>query len=279
MKYLLLILFFSFSLPVLGQIPTPIISKFSSKVPRGRRTIKIISFNNSRPFLFKRLIGKGEASEKIPLGKDSQFLSGYQWDLIRQIFQGLGFEIDLTTFDKLPPDNILRGFKFDLGIGFTRNGTREKDYYFYSLFPLNRNSIGVFSTVVFRDNQISAKDFPRYKIGKIGGWTHGNRVDHIQLKAWNNQAKYSELLTLLYRNKIDLILGFKTQLWTEAKHSKRDKDLREILILDKITEHLISPNNSLKGKFFVDLFDDIMIELEKTTYLKNLKNKWQVFLD
>lgn len=241
------------------------------------KTINVVAFNNDRPFLFKRLVGGGESSEEIDGEENSQYLTGYSWDIFKEIFQEKGYKINLTVIEGNISDQALKkGLKFDLYLGAVRTINKEDNFYYYSLIPLYVYSVGIFSYLDHKNNLETLSKIKNFKMGMLKGSYNGKEVSKYYSSEQGGSLNMKNLLSSLVKKEVDYIVATKTNVFSTSKPMALDKSIKMNIVLSKITKHLVAPKGSKKGKILVDLFDEAMLQMKADGTLAGLMKKWNI---
>ncbi|NRA46704.1 MAG: transporter substrate-binding domain-containing protein [Oligoflexales bacterium] len=234
-----------------------------------------------KPFTFGPPPSKS-LEETIPPGKDSQKLVGYDWDVIRESFHSMGYNINLNVVPWSRGVKMLEKGKFKGLFPTTKTEERMKKYY-YSEFPIHTLKVTLYTnkdTKIDWDGNLDTLE--KVLEGKIVGvqrdWSYGSwwdsRKDKFKFKIEkvnDSVANFKKLKS----GRIHVALGYDITSDTVLQEEKMAGLFKKIGTIAETKEYLAT-HKELGDKKIIQTFEQGFKKISQSGVLTKIKKKWNV---
>ncbi|RDH43652.1 substrate-binding periplasmic protein [Zooshikella ganghwensis] len=167
------------------------------------KLVKIATLHDYEPFCFSKEFGV----EIIPPGKDSKYLKGYSWEIVRQSYHKMGYTIELNILPWPRALEFVKEGKVNLLFPAGKNSARQKIFH-YSKEYVNEAKFLIYTLKNKSINWKGVKSLKGMNIAVKKDYNYGelfNDADYFNKISVNN---ISQGFKMLFANRVDGFAGY-----------------------------------------------------------------------
>lgn len=244
---------------------------FSETMSAKDKTVTVVTLFDYAPFCLADEDVKSD--QLIKPGEDAIGFYGYSWDVLRESYQIMGYNIRLKIVPWARAISMVKSQQADILFPTGVNHEREKIFY-YAKEAINTANFRVY---VNANSPIVWEGLSALKgltIGVIGGFNYGDKWQDRPALNSINVNSILQGFRMLKAKRIDGFLGYEMN-WDYMLHQYKWSTLfKKLPAFDSSNEYLVSLKTNPKARSLLTVFDTGKRRLINNGRLTQINEKW-----
>ena len=212
-------------------------------------------------------------NQHIKVGEDALGFKGYSWDILRESYHAMGYDIDLFISPWARAMHVTKNSTVDILFPTGKNKKREK------LFNYSNQSINeaIFLLYTNANNTLKwdgLKSLKGLRIAVIRGYNFGDEWSQTKGIVKIPINGILQGFRMLEANRIDGFIGYEDN-WDYVLNKEDIKyKFKKFPSFGSSSEYLVALKSNQKGKDLLEVFDEGKQKLIINGKLKQIKTKW-----
>jgi polar amino acid transport system substrate-binding protein len=241
------------------------------------QVVHVVTLNGYAPYCFTYPPSRIVSGETIPPGKDSRYLQGYSWDVVRESLHSQGLTIVLNVAPWARAMAQLKEGKAELLFPAGENKIRRK-LYAYSEMPVNTARMLIYTRSDSTLNWNGLKQLNNVTIAALRGFNYGDQWNELDPLRVNKYA-VNTIRTgfkMLRAGHVDGFIGYEAN-WDHAIralgwHGQFVKQP----VFHEAKEYCITLLENVGAQSYLRDFDRGMEILKENGTLEVLRKRWDI---
>lgn len=212
--------------------------------------------------------------ELIPPGKDSAYLQGLSWDIVRESYHHQGYTIQLEIVPVSRALHYLENGTVDVIFPFVVTSER------LTKFNFSRNSVVTNAIVIYVNKNIpflwkGISAMTGQKVAVVRQWAYG--------KVWESQKGIEKIETdsiiqcfkMLDNGWVSGVIGYEEAFDYMLRQNGISSNYIKTLPIDTVNNYLLSNSKINNSRKYLDIFDTGNEAINNNGTLKKLITKWK----
>lgn len=239
--------------------------------------IRLVTLYGYAPYCFTTPPETYVVSEIILPGKDSQYLKGYSWDVVREALHRAGYTLELTVVPwKRAYSGITHG-EYDILFPATQNEKRLKHFSFGKT-PVNDSRALLY---VRRDDPMhwnGLENLPNIEVAMLRGFTYGDAWDALGPEAIRKVSVNSieQGFAMLLRGRVHAFAGYEANWDYVARRTGVSGSIRKLPVFNEGNEYPVALRTNTRAVQALRDLDASLKAMLQNGDIKRFREKWHL---
>lgn len=238
------------------------------------KTVVLATLTDFAPYCFRIENSRQVTKETIPPGSDSVQLQGYSWDVVRESFHEVDYNIVLYVVPWARAMHYLTNGKVDAIFPANRTEEREANFIF-SRGYVDRTQIAVYVPVDSPITWQGTSSLDGARVGAVRGWAYGKAWESSEHITKELVDSISQSFSLMDRKRLDAVIGYEIAYDYVLKSHGKMAAYRKAGYLGDVDEFLMAKKNNPAVIQILSDYDRGHQLLEQNGGLDEIARAWQ----